>query len=535
MNSRRGSSRRGLICLLAGLSGLTLMGLATAAAAETVFRIGNMGEPTSLDPHKLAGTWENRIAGDMFLGLTTEAADGETIPGAAESWEISEDGTLYIFQLREHQWADGTPVTAVDFEFALKRILSPDSTARYASLLYPIKNAEAYKTGAVGAEELGVRAVDERTLEIELASPTPYFLDQLTHYTAFPVPKHLVEGQGDEWVRPGTIIGNGPFRVVEWTPNTQIVAEKNPNFYDADSVRIDRVIYYPDEDRNAVLRRFRAGEIDYAADFASEQIDWLKANLPNETRIAPYLGIYYYPINSARAPFDDPRVRQALSMAIDREAITDKVLRTGELPAYSFVPPGTGNYGEPAMVSWKDLPQAEKTAQAKALLEEAGYGPSNPLRLTLAYNTSENHRKIAVAIQAMWRELGVQAELSNSEVKVHYEMLEQNDFDVARAGWIADYNDPQNFLFLLQTSSGRLNYGRYSNPEFDALMDKAARTIDLDERAKVLQRAEAILMEDAATIPIYYYVSKNLVQNYVKGWESNTKDIHRTRYIAIER
>jgi oligopeptide transport system substrate-binding protein len=520
--------------MLAGAALGTLL-LAATAQAEMVLRIGNVGEPETLDPHGAAGTWENRVIGDMFMGLTTEDVHAETVPGAAESWTVSDDGLTYTFKLRNHTWSDGVPVTADDFAYGLRRILDPGFPAKYASLLYPIANAELVKTGQEQIENLGVRAIDDKTLEIKLNSPTPYFIDQLTHYTAFPVPRHKVEELGADWIKPGNIVSNGPYTVVEWIPNSQITAVKNEKFHDAANVKVDKVIYYPDEDRNAVTKRFRAGEIDYAADFASEQIDWLKENLPAETRISPYLGIYYYPINNTRAPFSDERVRRALSMAIDREAIVDKVLKTGEIAAYSFVPPGTGNYGEPAYVEWKDLAYPERVAKAKALLEEAGFGPGNPLKLTLSYNTSENHKKIAIAVAAMWKQLGVEAELFNSEVKVHYNSLEENDFDVARAGWIADYNDPQNFLFLLQTSSGKLNYGRYSNPEFDKLMDEAAKTNNLDARAALLRQAEARMLADSATIPIYYYVSKNLVQQYVKGWEPNTKDIHRTRYITVER
>jgi oligopeptide transport system substrate-binding protein len=519
---------------LAGAAIGTLL-LGATAQAETVLRIGNVGEPETLDPHGAAGTWENRIIGDMFMGLTTEGPAAETVPGAAESWTISDDGLTYTFKLRDHSWSDGVPVTAEDFAFGLRRILDPGFPAKYASLLYPIANAELVKTGQEQVEKLGVRAIDERTLEIKLANPTPYFIDQLTHYTAFPVPRHKVEELGADWIKPGNIVSNGAYTVVEWIPNSQITSVKNEKFYDAANVKVDRVVYYPDEDRNAVTKRFRAGEIDYAADFASEQIDWLKENLAAETKISPYLGIYYYPINNKREPFTDVRVRQALSMAIDREAIVDKVLKTGEIAAYSFVPPGTGNYGEPAYVEWTGASYPDRVAQAKALLQAAGFGADKPLNLTLSYNTSENHKKIAIAVAAMWKQLGVQAELFNSEVKVHYNSLEENDFDVARAGWIADYNDPQNFLYLLQTSTGKLNYGRYSNAEFDRLMDEAAKTNDLKARADLMRQAEARALGDSATIPIYYYVSKNLVQQYVKGWEPNTKDIHRTRYISIEK
>ncbi len=519
--------RLGLAAALAG-------GTALAAAAESVLRIGNMGEPQSLDPHKVAGTWENRIIGDMFMGLTTEAADGSTIPGAAESWTVSDDGLTYTFRIRDHLWSDGEPVTADDFVYALRRILDPKRAAKYAFILYPIAGAKAFNKGETSdPATIGVSAPDPRTLVIRLANPTPFFLAQLTHYTAYPVPRHLVEARGEEWVKPGTIVGNGAYTVVEWVPNSQITAVKNPKFYDAANVAIDKVIYYPDEERAAVLKRFRAGEVDLATDFPSDQIDWLKANLPGETRISPYLGIYYYPINNVRAPFSDRRVREALSMSIDREAITDKVLKTGEIPAYSFVPPGTGNYGEPARVPWKGLPQAERVARAKALLAEAGFGPDKPLKVTLKYNTSENHKKIAIAVAAMWKQLGVTTEILNSEVKVHYNQLEENDFDVARAGWIADYDDAENFLSLLATATGKQNYGRYSNAEFDKLMDEAARTADLARRADLLRRAEAIALADTATIPIHYYVSKNLVSPRVKGWVANTKDIHRTRWLSL--
>ena len=294
-------------------------------------------------------------------------------------------------------------------------------------------------------------------------------------------------------------------------------------------------MWFPGEDRGQAQKRFRAGELDIVTDIASEQIDWLRENLAEETRIAPYLGIYYYPINTEKEPFTDKRVRQALSMAINREALTDKVLRTGELPAYSFVPPGTGNYGEPAYVSWKDMAYGERVAQTKSLMQEAGYGPDNPLTVTLRYNTSENHKKIAIAVAAMWKQIFVKTELFNAEVKVHYNDLQQGDFEIARAGWIADYDDPQNFLYLLQTSTGPMNYGNYSQAEFDGLMEQASKTVDLEQRAKILAQAEAVAMEDQPIIPIYYYVSKQIVGNHVKNWIDNAADRHPTRWLRIER
>ena len=515
---------------LLGIAALTVV---LSAQAQIVLRVGNVGEPKTIDPHFVSGTWENRIVGDMFIGLTTEGPGGSTIPGAAESWTVSDDGLTYTFALRDHKWSDGTPVTAQDFVFSMQRILTPDNAAEYASLLYTIKNAEAVNSGQAAPEEVAVRAIDDKTLEITLEAPAPYFIDQLTHYTAFPVPQHVVEKHGNDWIKKDNIVSNGPYVLNEWIPNTHVILDKNPQFYDADNVKIDQVIYDPNEDRAATLKSFRAGELDIVKDFASDQIDWLRENLPNETHIAPYLGIYYYPINTSKEPFTDKRIRQALSMAINREAITDKVLKTGEVPAYSFVPPGTGNYSAgPAYVSWKETPYAERVEKAKALLAEVGYGPDNPLKFTLSYNTSENHKRIAIAISAMWKQLGVQAELFNSEVKVHYDSLKQGEFDVARAGWIADYNDPQNFLYLLETRTGPNNYGRYNNPEFDRLMEQAQLTTDLEKRAEMMAQAEAMAMDDQPVIPIYYYVSKNLVSPAVKGWLDNTKDIQRTRWLS---
>ncbi|MFO1353109.1 MAG: peptide ABC transporter substrate-binding protein [Gammaproteobacteria bacterium] len=507
----------------------------TTARAEMTLRIANEGEPETLDPQLVSGVWESRICGDLFLGLTTEAADAKTIPGAAASWNASADGLTYTFKLRDHNWSDGQPVTADDFVFAFRRILDPATAAEYASLLFIIKNAEELNKGQAKPEDLGVKALDSKTLDITLKAPAPYFIDMLTHHSTFPIPKHIVEKYGKDWIKKGNIVGNGPYVLNEWLPNTHIILDKNPKFYDAANVKIDRVIYDPNEDRGATQKAFRASELDVTKDFASDQIDWLKKNLPEETHIAPFLGIYYYAINTKKPPFGDPRVRVALSMAIDREAITDKVLKTGELPAYSFVPPGVGNYqGGPALIAWKAMPYAERIAKAKQLLTEAGFGPDKPLKFTLSYNTSENHKRIAVAVAAMWKQLGVQVELFNSEAKVHYENLQQHNFEIGRAAWIADYSDPQNFLYLLETRTGAQNYAQYSNADYDKLMQEAEVTQDLPKRASILAKAEAIAMAEQPVIPIYYYVSKNLVSKKVKGWIDNTKDIQRTRWLSVE-
>ncbi|WP_104204827.1 peptide ABC transporter substrate-binding protein [Billgrantia saliphila] len=518
----------------------TLLAITLAATLTTLpthadtLRIAIMGEPASLDPHKISGKWENDVVGDLFEGLVTEAADGERIPGVAESWEISEDGTVYTFHLREDaRWSDGEPVTAEDFVFAFRRILDPATAADYAYLLYPVRNAEAIYTGAAEPHTLGIEALDARTLQITLERSTPYFLDQLSHYTAYPVPKHVVEEHGDRWSRAGNMVSNGPFKLQRWQSQTRIEVIPNEHFHAADDIALDEVVYFPIEERNTALNRFRAGEIDVAREFPTEQYAWLRDNLPDATHTAPFLGIYYYVFNSRDGhPTADPSVREALSLAVRREVISEQILGTGEEPAYSFVPPGVGHY-DPAQLAFADMSQEERMARAQELMAEAGYGPDNPLELRLRYNTSEDHRKVAIAIAAMWKPLGVEVDLFNSEVAVHYADLRQGDFDVARAGWIGDYNDAQNFLSLLESGVAN-NYGAYSNEEFDALMREAAETQDLDRRGEIMADAEQVALDDSATLPINYYVSRNLVNPALQGWENNIEDIHRSRWISFE-
>lgn len=520
--------------LIGPMAVMLTLSFTTSLQADTL-RLAIMGEPASLDPHKISGTWENDVVGDLFEGLVTEAADGTRIPGVAASWEISDDGTVYTFTLRDDaKWSDGEPVTADDFVFAYQRILTPATAADYAYLLYPIKNAEAVYTGEADASTLGVEAIDATTLQVTLERSTPYFLEQLSHYTAYPVPRHTVEAHGNQWSRPGNMVSNGAFQLTEWQSQTRITASRNPYFHDADAVALDEVVYFPIEERNTALNRFRAGEIDIAREFPTQQYQWLQDNLPDAVQVAPYLGIYYYVFNARDGHATaDPRVREALSLAVRREVITDQILGTGEVPAYSFVPPNVSHYTAPSL-NFADLSQDERLERARELLQEAGYGPDNPLELMLRYNTSEDHRKVAIAVAAMWKPLGIDVELYNTEVAVHYADIRQGDFDVARAGWIGDYNDAQNFLSLLESNVSN-NYGAYSSPEFDALMSEAANTQDIDERAALMAEAEAIALDNSATLPIYYYVSRNLVSTDLVGWETNIEDIHRSRWVSFDR
>lgn len=358
MKSECNSKMLGISWLTLAICSIFLLCFHTTQAAT--LRVASMGEPASLDPHKVSGTWENYVVGDMFIGLTTENPKAAAIPGVAESWSISDDGKTYTFKLRHSKWSDGTPLTAADFVYSMQRILLPETAAEYASLLFIIEGAEAINSGKAGADTLAVKAIDDYTLEINLTGPAPFFLELLTHYTAFPVPRHVIEKFGKEWTKPEHMVVNGPYKLLEWLPNTHVKLIKNDQYWDASTLALDELIFYTQEDRAAVQKRFRAGEIDVAMDFASDQIDWLQKNMPEETHIAPYMGVYYYPINSAKEPFTDVRIRKALAMGINREAIVDKVLKTGELAAYSFVPPGVAHYEKPAEVDWKNLSQKKK-------------------------------------------------------------------------------------------------------------------------------------------------------------------------------
>lgn len=508
----------------------------TAVSAEAAtLRTFNGGEPASIDPHRVSGDWENRIVGDYLEGLMTEDAHAQPILGQAASYTISDDGLVYTFTLRDDaMWSDGVPVTANDFVYAFKRLLDPAMAADYAYLQYLIKNAEAVNNGEASPDDLGVVALDDKTIQFTLEAPAPYFLDALTHYTAYPVPVHVIEEWGDDWIQPAHIVANGPYVPVEWIPNSYIHSVKNEHYYDAANVAIDDVYYYAMDDLQAAFQRYRAGDFDIMTDFPTDQYSILQSQYAGQAHVAPFLGLYYYVMNQNMPELQDPNVRQALSMAINREIIGPDILGTGELPAYGWVPPGTANYpfGE-YRPAWADEPYDQRVAEARALMEAAGYSDANPLHLVLRYNTNDNHRRIAVAISAMWQQIHVEVELFNSEVAVHYDALQNNDFEIGRAGWLMDYNDAINMLELLR-SDVLYNYGRFNNPEFDALLRQSATITDQAARAEVLRQAEEIAMANTAALPIYYYVSKNVVSPRVHGFVDNAKDIHRTRWLSID-
>lgn len=526
------------LVVLAGV-GTFAFGPRAAAGPEhsdiAILHRGNGAEPSTIDPHRSAGTWENNVIGELFMGLYTDAADGSPILGSAERHEVSEDGLTHTFTIREGlTWSDGVPVTAGDFEFALHRILNPATAARYASILYLIEGAEAVNKGEeTDLSTIGVHAIDDRTLEIRVIRPIPFMPWLLTHVTTFPVPRHVVEAHPDDWTNPRYIVSNGPYKLTEWLPNDHITLDANPLFYDAENVAIGRVIYYPTNDESAALRRFRAGELDMNSGFPSQQYAWLQENMPEETHVAPYIGTSYLALNFRTEALQDVRVRQALAMAINRDILATSVLRTGQTPAYTLVPPMIPDYTPPQafFAGWS---MDERIERAQRLMRDAGFGPDNLLELEFRYRESVDQRRVAVALSRFWREIYVEAHLINTEPAVHYHDLETGDFDIGDAGWIADYPDPENYLFLLDTTAGPLNYGAYSNPEYDALLTRAAQTLDAEQRAEILAEAESLILTDMPLIPTVYLVSRSLVGTHVRGYEDNPVNIHRVRWMSID-
>ncbi len=536
--SRRVVMGAGAAAALAGGTALALREAPLAARragdAKTLNR-GNGAEPDSLDPHKAQGNWENNIIGDLFLGLMTEDAAGNSIFGAAENYRASADGLTYTLKLRDHTWSDGRPVTADDFVFSLRRVLDPKTASQYASILYPIRNAEPVNAGKQPLEQLGVRALDPRTLEIAFDFQVPYIGQLLAHMSSFAVPRHVIERHGDAWLRPSNIVTNGPYLLSEWVPNDRITLKKNPRFYDASKVSIDTVVYYPTQDYSAALKRFRAGELDITNSIPSQKIDWLKTHMPRVLHMAPYILTHYLQFNLTRKPFNDVRVRTALSLAIDRETIANRVMRAGEKPAYSYIPPNLPDYPGKAELRFRSMPMAVRMAQAKSLLKQAGFTSSNPLGFEYSFQNQSDARLTAVAFQEMWKDIGVQARLSPAESQVHYNSLRRQDFDVAWSGWIADYKDPKNYLFIWQSSAGDMNVGRYQSKLFDSLVEKSDSERDARARAEILQRAEQTLLDDVPLAPIYFGVSRNLVSTQVHGWIDNDMNVNRSRYLSLDR
>ena len=505
---------------------------------DGILHYGNGSEPQGLDPHVVTGVPENKLIRALFEGLAVKNPYTlEPEPGVAQSWDFSEDGRTITFHINPAtRWSNGDRMTAHDYVWSWQRALNPAMGNLYAYMLFPVKNAEAYATGKLeDANEVGVKALDDLTLQVTLTEPTPYFIQLMDHYSTFAVHRPTIEKFGKatdrftKWTRVENIVSNGPFKLTEWLLNRRISMAKSETYWDANQVSLNGVVFYPTENIVSEERMYRAGQLHYTQSIPLEKIPVYEVMENTPYVQAPYLGTYFYLLNTSRPPVDDVRVRRALSMAVDRDRLAATVMQKSVYPAYSITPPGTLGYQPPKLFSY----DIEK---AKQLLTEAGYpnGEGWP-GLEITYNTSESHRKVAVALQQMWKSaLNIDITIANQEWKVYLDSVSQMNFQVARRGWIGDYVDPNNFLDLYLTGGGNNNTG-YADPRYDELIQQLApQAKTKEERFARFYEAETMLMEEMPIIPVYTYTSKHLVHPSVKGLPANLMDSLNLKYVSLE-
>lgn len=506
-----------------------------SSSSPLELRLGNGAEPETLDPHRAEGVGTANILRDLYEGLTSESPGGEVTGGVADRWEISDQGRLYRFHLRENaRWSNGDAITADDFVFALQRSIDPHTGSAYAGLLLPIVNAEAVIAGRLPPSSLAVSAPDPHIVELRLSAMTPYFLRVLAHEACFPVHRPTLQRYGDQFARAGRLVSNGAYRLGEWVVQSKVVLERNPYYWNDPSTSVDRVVYMPTEDAASELKRYRAGELDITYQVPLTQVPWLRANLPDQLHLAPYLGVYYYGFNLTREPFrNQPGLRQALALVLDSGLIADKVMHGVAAPATGWIPTGTDQH-PPTALPWAGLNRAQRIARARQLYAEAGYSDQHPLSIEIRYNTQTDNRRIATVVAALWKQtLGVQVTLVNQEWKVFLqERRQRRSTQVFVGSWIADYDDPLSFLEILESGSG-LNAEGYQNPAFDRLLAQARVDTDPGARGEHLRSAEQQVLTDLPVLPIYFYQSKHLVKPRVLGWRDNPMDHHYSKDLRL--
>jgi ABC-type oligopeptide transport system, periplasmic component len=496
----------------------------------------NGSEPASLDPHKVESDVEFNIISDMFEGLVAVKADGSIEPRLATNWE-NKDNTVWTFHLRPGiTWSDGTVITAHDIVWSWQRLVDPKTASPYASYLgnMHVINASEIALGHKTPDTLGVKALDDSTLEVRLTQPTASFLPMLTHPSLVALDKVLIGRFAEKWTKPEHFVSSGPYTLSQWVVNERIVAKRNPRYWDDAHTVINKVTYLPVASETADLNRYKAGEIDITSTVAINQFNQLKKTLGDQLHVAPQLSTYYYELNTTRPPFNDVRVRQALNMALDKDIIADKVLGQGQRAAWLISQPEIGGVtlNPPAYASW---PREKRIAEAKKLLAEAGYTDAHPLSFNLLYNTSEAHQRIAIAASSMWKKnLGVEAKLQNQEWKTMLDAMHTGNFDAVRYAWIADYDDASTFLNTFRTGDSE-NTSRYSNPAYDDALHNAAKAADLSQRGHYYQQAEDLLGQDVPAIPVYHYVRAHMVKPWVGGFYSDRLGNYYTKDMYIKK
>lgn len=482
--------------------------------------INNGTEVASLDPHKVEGIPESNIILNLLEGLVSTDANGHVVPAAAAQWE-NQDFKTWTFHLRpDAVWSDGSPVTAQDFVYSWQRLADPKTGSPYASYLQyaKIENIDDILIGKKSPQTLGIKAIDDKTLQVSLSEPVPYFISMLSHTSLKPVKRSVVEKFGDKWTLPTNYVGNGAYRLNEWVVNERIVLERSPSYWNNKKTIIDKATFLPITSEVSDVNRFRSGEIDITNSAIPPNLfAKMKKEIPEQLHVNPYLCTFYYEINNQRAPFTDPRVRAAVKLTLDRDIIANKIMGQGQIPAYSFTPTFTegAKFTAPEWAGWS---QEQRNTEAKKLLAEAGFNAANPLKFTLLYNTSDQNKQQAIAAASMWKKnLGADVTLRNQEWKTSLESRHQGQYDVARATWCGDYNEPSAFLNLVLSNSS-INTIFYKSPAFDAIMASTLKAPDEAARAALYQQAEAQLDKDSALIPVYYRVSARLIRPSVGGF-----------------
>ena len=510
-------------------------GAQLASSQEIVRHIKD--EPASLDPMKAVGLPEIQVMRDLFEGLTNQDAHGKIVPGVAQSW-ASSDNKTWTFTLRsDARWSNGEPVTAQDFVYSWQRLVDPKNSSPFAwfAALSGIENAEAITKGELSADKLGVTAINAGQLKVTLSRPVAWFPAMVANAAMYPVPQKVIEKEGDAWTTPGKLVGNGAYQLQTRVVNEKIEVVRNPHYWDNKRSVLTKVTFLPINEESSATKRYRANDIDITESFPKNMYSLLKKELPDQVYTPDQLGTYYYAFNTLKGPTADARVRKALSWSIDRRIIAEKVLGTGEKPAWHFTPDVTAGF-TPQQSYLQQHSQQELNAQAKALLSAAGYGPAKPLHLTLLYNTSESHQKIAIAVASMWKKnLGVDVTLQNQEWKTYIDSRNSGNFDVIRASWVGDYNEPSTFLSLL-TSNRSSNIARFSNADYDAVLNKASAETNAAARNADYNKAEQILADQAPIAPIYQYTNGRLIKPWVKGYPiTNPEDVAYSREMWIEK
>ncbi|KWW22604.1 peptide-binding protein [Peribacillus simplex] len=483
-----------------------------------VLNVNNSSEPGSLHPANAQGTHESWILEHTFEGLTKKTEEGKIVPGNAESWKISEDGLKWTFKLKEGlKWSNGDPLTAHDFEYAWKYALKPETAADYAYQLYYLKGGEAYNSKKGKEEDVGVKATDDLTLEVTLEKPTPYFLDLTSFYTFYPIDKKVQE-ENPKWALDAkTHVSNGPFKLTEWKHKESLKIEKNENYYDKDKIKLDAVNFALIEDENTAWQMYQSGELDLAYPLPVDIQGQMVNSDDKEFKMGKELAVYYYNFNTKVKPFNNAKVRKALSMAIERQKITDNVAQGGQKPAFGVVPPGIPDASGDFQENTGDLFK-EDVAEAKKLLKEglAEEGMKKLPDFSILYNTLDSHKKIAEAVQGMWRDnLGVEVTLENAEFQVKLDREKAGDFEISRAGWVGDYVDPM--TFMLWETDGAYNDAGWSNKEYDKLLNEAKSTMEPKERMDALHKAEKVMIDEMPILPVYFYTKPYMVKSNVTG------------------